>query len=176
MHAWAARGCGAVGVPDGARARTPQPAARRPRLAGGGEKPVRVAAPVAVVEPDGRRAAPHELEVDVPPADPDVPEEPAIAIDGVERRVCLQPRRRADGSETGELAGGRARVTLAASDFRCVDLDEPDAVAARRRQRVAVDDSRDGGDERGEEKPHASIVLDQARSFKTWPGGIHARA
>ncbi len=102
-----------------------------------------VSAPVAVVEPNARRSAPDELEIDVDGAAEDVAQDSPVAIDLVESGVGLEANGTPLGDEIAQCRGRCARVALSGSDLGRVDLDEPDSDAVCEHDRVAVDDTGD---------------------------------
>jgi hypothetical protein len=68
----------------------------------------------------------------------DVPQEPPVAIDPIERRVGLKRDVTTNWHQADERRPGRTRVALARSKLGCVDLEQANALSAPERQRVAV--------------------------------------
>src|SRR4029453_1360217 len=97
-------------------------------------------ASAASIEVRRGRTPPRELEVHVHTVALDVPKQPAVAVDPVERRICLEhnllPRRR----EGEEGSPSCPRVALPGAELRRVDLEQPDPPSIPKRQCVAVVD------------------------------------
>ena len=102
-----------------------------------------MAPPRAVEEPDARGALPDEGEVHVHAVPPDVPKLPPEAVNIVERGIPLQAHTAPGGSQHVEGAHRFNGVTLSMRDLGSVDLYEPDPVAVRDDERVAVDHALD---------------------------------
>jgi hypothetical protein len=117
-----------------------------PCRAAGREEGRRVTPALVVVEPDGGGAVAYEREVQIASRSVDIAEQPAVAVDLVERRVGLERDDGARRQHAAKVSSRGARIALRRPGLGRVDLEKAHPRAACEHDRVAVDDALDARD------------------------------